>query len=302
MPFNPVLVWSMVIGATFFWGSNFNAAHAVVGLVAPLTACAERFVLAMLVFLAIRLWRGSAESRLSGQEKLALILLGLLGVFGFNYSFFVALETTSALNAALIMALSPLLTMLLSSFILTTGLPVRQLLGIAIAFSGVALVITGGHLSLVRLAPGDLWMLFACFCWSLHNVLVKRYAGAVPPMQQARWTISTGTMGMIILVLLIDSPLETIPNQPISSIGALIYMAIFGTVLAYVFWLQGIQKLGPQRAAVAFNLVPVSTLLINLVMGQLPQIEQFVGLALVFSGVVITTGMYRLWMPKKAPV
>src|SRR6218665_1553361 len=116
---NPqVMVWLMVIASTFFWGSNFNAGHAIADDVAPLTAAADRFGVAVILFLLLRLIQGKAESQLQWKDGLALVPLGIIGVFGFNYAFFTALHTTSALNAALIMALSPMISTLLSVILL----------------------------------------------------------------------------------------------------------------------------------------------------------------------------------------
>ncbi|HVK99372.1 MAG TPA: DMT family transporter [Dongiaceae bacterium] len=299
MPFNATLVWSLVIATTFFWGSNFNAAHAIAGEVAPLTAAAERFALAVVVLLLVRVWQGRAESQLTGREQIVLVLLGLVGVFGFNAAFFIALHTTSALNAALIMALSPLLTTLLSAAFLGTGLPARQLVGILIAFAGVTLVITGGRLNVVHLARGDVWMLLACFTWSLYSVLLKRFASRVPSLQQARWTIASGAVALVTMALWVENPLPVITQQSFNATLVLVYMSICGTVLAYIFWLQGVEKLGPQRAAVAFNLVPVFTLLVNLALGHWPSAEQFGGLVLVIVGVLVATGALQHWMQSR---
>ncbi len=296
MPINPAWVWIMVVGATFFWGSNFNAAHAIAGAIPPLTAAGERFTVAVMVLLLVRVWRGRAESHLSMRDQAMLVLLGLVGVFGFNYAFFSALQTTSALNGALIMALSPLLTTVLSAWLLGTGLPIRQLLGILLAFSGVALVITGGKLDVLQMARGDAWMLLACLLWSLYSVLLKRHAGHVPAVQQARWTIFAGALALILVALWRDQPGSQLQHQTLATSLTLVYMALCGTVLAYLFWLQGVQRLGPQRVAIAFNLVPVFTLLINLVLGQVPRLEQFAGLLLVFAGVWVASG----WLPLRA--
>src|SRR5437868_5038468 len=92
-------IWLMVFVSTFFWGSNFNAGRAIAGDVSPLTAAAERFGIALILFWAIRFIWGKAESTLKPQDALVLIPLGIIGVFGFNYAFFTALHTTSALNA-----------------------------------------------------------------------------------------------------------------------------------------------------------------------------------------------------------
>lgn len=283
-------IWAMVVAATFFWGSNFNAASAVAGKLPPLTAASERFGAAVLILLLMRVVQNKAESRLSLRDVIALCILGLIGVFGFNFAFFTALHTTSPLNGALIMALSPLTTALLSTQLLGTRLSGVQMLGIGIAFSGVALVITGGHLAILHIAIGDLWMLGACLAWSLYNVLVRKMIPHVPPLQQARWTISAGAFVLIALALLHESPIDLIARQNLSTHAILMYMALCGTVLAYIFWLRGVQALGPQRASIAFNLVPVFTLLVNLALGQPPKLAQFFGMALVFAGVFISSG------------
>lgn len=282
----------MVFAATFFWGSNFNAAHALAGVLQPLTAASARFGIAVLVLLAMRLWRGDAESHLRGTDMLKLCVLGCFGVFGFNYGFFTALHTTSTLNAALIMALSPLLTSLFATQILGTRLDARQALGIAIAFIGVTLVITGGHFSALHIAVGDWWMLLACIAWSLYTVLLQKMTAHVPPLQQARWTVTAGAAGLIAFAIA-SEPVAELATQSPATAAVLIYMALCGTVLAYIFWLRGVSELGPQRASIAFNLVPVSTLLVDLALGQRPSAVQIAGLLTVIAGVAIASG----WQP-----
>lgn len=289
---NTGTMWLMVIAATFFWGSNFNAAHALVGSLQPLTAASARFALAVIVLMMMRLWRGRAESSLSGIDVLKLCALGFFGIFGFNYGFFTALQTTSTLNAALIMALSPLLTALLATLILGAQLTGRQLFGIAIAFIGVTLVITSGHLSALHVAIGDWWMLLASFAWSLYSVLLQKLTPHIPAMQQARWTVAAGAAGLIIVALARES-VTTLYAQTTIAFAIIVYMALCGTVLAYIFWLRGVQVLGPQRAMIAFNLVPVSTLLVNLIFGQWPSNVQVAGLIIVIAGVWVASG----WQP-----
>jgi len=293
---NLTAIWAMVIAATFFWGSNFNAAHAIAGNLPPLSAASERFGIAVLVFLLMRLMQKHAESRLSVRDMCVLCGCGLIGVFGFNFAFFTALHTTSALNAALIMSLSPMLTSLISVWLLGNTINRAQIVGLVVAFIGVALVITGGHFAILHIAVGDFWMLFASLAWSFYSVLIRKYAAHVPPLQQARWTIAAGAAALIAIALWREQPIELIPQQSLSTHLILIYMALCGTVLAYLFWLRGVEALGPQRAAIAFNLVPVFTLLVNLGLGHVPQLEQFGGMLLVITGVLISIG----WRPRFA--
>lgn len=293
---NPrVTIWLMVIASTFFWGSNFNAGHAIADDVAPLTAAADRFGVAVILFLLLRLIQGKAESQLQWKDGLVLVSLGIVGVFGFNYAFFTALHTTSALNAALIMALSPMLSLVFSVWLLNTRIKGYQYLGIALAFIGVSLVITGGNFGLLHIAVGDAWMLGACIVWSLYSVGTKKFAGHIPSLQLARWTVSIGAIALIIAASLLEKPFTSILQLSLETHAILFYMSICGTVLAYIFWLRGVHFLGPDKSAIAFNLVPVFTLLVSLVLGSLPNVIQLAGMILVLIGVVISSG----WRPRR---
>lgn len=291
------MIWLMVVASTFFWGSNFNAAHAIAEENVPaLTAAAERFGIALIGFLLIRLFQGKAESQLRVSDIFILVPLGIIGVFGFNYAFFTALHTTSPLNAALIMALSPMLSLLLSAWLLPITIRAYQYVGMLLAFVGVSLVVTGGEFALLHVAVGDAWMLLAVSVWSLYSVGAKRFAGHIPSLQFARWTVCIGAIALIIAALAIEEPLTTIPVLSFNAHLILFYMSICGSVLAYIFWLRGVYFLGPDRSAIAFNLVPVFTLLVSLSMGQIPLLLQVLGMVLVLGGVLISSG----WRPKSS--
>ena len=286
-------IWLMVIASTFFWGSNFNAGHAVASDVTPLTAAAERFAIALVLFWAIRFCFGNAESKLVARDAFILLPLGVVGVFGFNYAFFTALHTTSALNAALIMALSPMVSTLLSVILLKTKIKLYQYIGMFIAFVGVTFVITGGHFSLLHSSIGDVWMLLACGVWSLYSVGSKRFANHIPSLQFARWTVSIGAVALIIAAFAIEQPIASISQLSLKTHSILIYMGVCGSVLAYIYWLKGVYFLGPDKSAIAFNLVPVFTLLVSLAFGAIPNLVQILGMVLVLAGVLVSSGWKR---------
>lgn len=288
-------IWLLVILSTFFWGSNFNAAHAVADSISPLTAAAERFSTALVIFLLYRAWQGKAESQLHWRDIAVMIPLGIIGVFGFNYGFFTALHTTSALNAALIMSLSPMLSVLLSIWLLKARINGMQVLGILVAFLGVSLVITGGNFSHLKVVIGDLWMLGACFVWSLYSVGSKKFAPQIPSLQFARWTVCIGALALIAAASIVEQPFTSIPQQSLITHSILFYMSLCGSVLAYIFWLKGVQFLGPEKSAVAFNLVPVFTLVVSMLFGDMPSGVQVIGMLLVLGGVLIFTG----WRPQR---
>ncbi len=140
-------------------------------------------------------------------------------------------------------------------------------------------------------------MLIAVVAWSLYSVLVQKLVPHVPSLQQARWTITAGAAALIAFAVARE-PIAILATQTPATMAVVIYMALCGTVLAYIFWLRGVQDLGPQRASIAFNLVPVFTLLVNLALGQWPSPVQIAGLFAVIAGVLIASG----WRPARAGV
>lgn len=280
----------MILGI-FFWGSNFNAASALAEAVTPLTAGAERFAIATLVLLLMRLWQRQPESVLSPRTKLQLFALGVLGVFGFNFAFFSGLRTTSALNGALIMATSPLVTTLLSALFIGSLISRQHWVGALMSFAGVALVVIGNGEHELQMATGDLYMLSACLCWSLYTVLCKKYVSAVPPLQLSRWSILAGAVSLLAAALWVEKPLTVLPQLGAEQHLVLLYMGLCGSALAYIFWLKGVQTWGPARAILYYNLVPVFTLLVAMAMGDYPKPVQLLGMGLVMFGVMTGNGV-----------
>jgi drug/metabolite transporter (DMT)-like permease len=70
-------------------------------------------------------------------------------------------------------------------------------------------------------------------------------------------------------------------------------MGVCGSVLAYIYWLKGVYFLGPEKSAIAFNLVPVFTLLVSLAFGSIPNLVQILGMVLVLAGVLVSSGWKR---------
>jgi drug/metabolite transporter (DMT)-like permease len=92
----------------------------------------------------------------------------------------------------------------------------------------------------------------------------------------------------------------SLPLPPITSLGALGIMALFGTVLAYLFWNKGISTIGPARTSVFFDLVPIFTMLIAIGLGQEVIAAQWLGALLVMTGVLFSSGALETWAKSRA--
>lgn len=281
-------VYLLVTTSAFFWGANFVLAAPILADLPPLWAAAMRFVLgaALMFFIA-----GVRREQLLGLLKRharVYLLLGAVGICGFNLFFFYALQSTSANSAALIMATNPLLTAFLAVAFLGERLTTRHLVALPVALIGVAVVISQGdmnRLESLSFAHGDLLMLAANLSWAMYNVLVRRYMPQGSPIANTSWVMAAGAILLVSVALGSDTHVSMLDGK---AEIAMAVMVIGGTVLAYLFWGIGIARLGAARTAIFLNLVPVFAMLVGAFLGTLPTTAQLAGGLLVLGGVSIS--------------
>lgn len=274
----------LLILATFFWGANFNLAGYVLADMNALAAASLRFVVAAALMLAACQLRGERVQWRRHGARYAL--LGVIGIAGFNLLFFLGMRSTSAVNGALIMAASPLLTALFAFLFTAARLSPRQLLALPIALGGVALVVLGGGAQ-ARVAPGDWLMIGAALCWASYNVL----AAQKMPRDASSFANTTGimTVGALVLTAVAGFSGAAWSQPGPGALLSLLVMATAGTVLAYLFYNAGIARLGAPRAALFMNIVPVSAMLISCVQGKVPGAMQLAGGAAVVAAVLLAS-------------
>jgi len=278
------ITYASVALTAVLWGANFNLSKHVLVDLNALTAAAARFDIAALVMLVVTALKGQAVPLI--RHGRAYLTLGLVGIGAFNVLFFCGMQMTSAVNGALIMALNPLVTAVLA-FLITGYRPSsRQLWAFPLGLAGVGVVVLGGGAHL-RIAGGDLLMLAANLCWALYNVLVgKLLPRDVGALANTTAVMLAGAVALSLVAALAGAPLAA-PGA--DALGSLLLMSLLGTVLAYLFWNEGIARLGAARTAVFLNLVPVSSMVISALEGHPPTPVQLVGGATVIGAVTLAS-------------
>ncbi|MCC0563665.1 DMT family transporter [Brevibacillus borstelensis] len=275
----PMKIYAMLLGFSIFTGATFNLAKYTVEYLAPSSAAAWRFGLAAVVMLVILLLTEGVNKSLLKKNAIAYAVLGIVGIFGFNALFFIGMKCTSPVNAALIMGLNPLLTTIFARMILKDKIVKRQAVGIAFAFIGVFLVITQGSLEAIAtlsVSVGDLLIFAGNLCWTLYAVLGRRFIKDATPLSTTTYTMAAGAIGLI------------------GAWGAVAFMAVFTSVLGYLWWNQGVKEIGAGKTSLFFNLVPVVTMIISFAAGTPITFFQMIGAALVIVGVLASSGIFQL--------
>ncbi len=280
--------------ATFFWAMNFYWGKMMLAYVSPEATALWRYFFGVLVLLLLSLGNIPTWSSIRKNSK-GLLLVGIsLGVF--IWFFFQGLNYTSEMNGALLVSLNPALTLLLLVIFKSHKIKPQEVLGIIIAFAGVAYLLTKGNL--VQLLTmehnfGDLIMLAGVLVFAMQNIWVKEYA------HQLGHLIFTFYTSLICLVLFIPFLLIQ-EHPPLSSLPSGFWLpalgtGILGTALAYYCWNYGISKMGAAKAVVFINLVPLFAALFAILLGA--EIFAYHGV----SAVMIIAGLLLIQV-KRGPV
>lgn len=161
---------------------------------------------------------------------------------------------------------------------------------------GIVVVVTGGswqRLTKLNFALGDLLLLVGNLCWASYSVMGKRAVKKLSALQTTAVTMVIGAAAIGSLAMVVHGGTLALP--PYSSLAALCIMALFGTVVAYVCWNNGISTIGPARTSVFIDLVPIFTMLIAIGLGEKVIFAQWLGAVLVMAGVLFSSGALETW-------
>ena len=242
-----------------FWAGNFLVARVMRDAIPPFQMSFWRWAIAFAILVPIAWTRTRAEWRQVRRELPSLALLGAIGVTSFNCFIYSALHFTTVVSAALINSLMPAVTLVFALAILREPLPARRLLGLVISFLGAMVIITRGRPSaLLELAlnRGDLLVLGGLTFWSLYTVLIRWRPTRLAPIVFLAATVGFGAFFHLPLVAWeIGTAGQFALNR--TSAAALLYFAIFPSVLAYLFWNRAVAALGPSRTGMFMHLLPI---------------------------------------------
>ena len=296
MSINKSTALILVTLTAFFWGTSFNSGKYVLDVIPPFTLSAVRFTFAGLVFLIFIFPKFSEFVSVCRKNFLIFTVLGILGIVGFSNFFYLGLKYTEAFNGSIIVTTNPLITALLSSFILKTRLSRNEKAGMLFSMFGVLLIITHGSLhALLHLhfASGDLILLIANICWSLYGILGKTYIKDSSAIFTTAATILFSLPAFWLIAAFEPNGYHSILNQSHLVYLNLIYMGVFCTALAYFFWNIGIETLGIHSTYLFFNVVPLFTAIISLLSGEKIGFLPIIGGALVIIGVLYSMNVFH---------
>lgn len=273
-----------------FWAGNSVVGRAARDFVPPVALAFWRWVVAFLLIMPIALPHLRRDAAVLRARWPTVLVLGILSVGAFNMLLYSGLQFTTALNGLLIQSAQPPLILLAAFLLFRDRAGPAQIVGVLLSLVGVLAIVSGGDpdvLIHLRLNPGDALILVAALLWVLYSVLL-RFRPDVHPISFLAVTFAIGWLFILPFYVAELASGRRIVAAP-ESFGALFYVAIFPSLLAYAFFNRGVELIGPGRAGIFLNLMPVFGALLAIgLLGERFTPAHAIGIALIATGILLT--------------
>ncbi len=253
-----------MIFTTLFWGGNVVAGRLAVGEVSPMAVVFLRWLIAF-ALLGIMAWRPIRnEYRQMLPHWPLVICMGIFGYTGFNALFYSAAHHTTAANIAIIQGATPIVVLLLGFAAFRNRLSPLQFFGAVLTMIGVFVCATRGDLSVLTTLSfnrGDLWMLIASIMYALYTLLLRRRPDCSPLTFFA--AMAAGATISAVPLILYEAQQGALLWPSLKGWLVIAYIAIFPSLLCQIAYIRGVELMGPNRASVFYNLVPIFGVLLG---------------------------------------
>jgi drug/metabolite transporter (DMT)-like permease len=271
------------------WAGSFSVIKALLDDdVAAADIALLRYAIAAPGFAYI-LWRARGLPGLTRRDAVRVLVAGLLIVVGYHLFLNIGEQHTTAGIAALVVALAPGMTLVLAVVLGLDRVRLRHIIGLAIAFVGVAIVVelgSGSELSFES-AKGPLIVIGAPLAFALYNVILKPLLGRLDLLALTAATSLVGILGLAPFAR--GSTVDTVSHLSAVDLARLLYLGVLATFLGYILWNVGLRGIGPTRAvSYTYGISPLAVAIGAIVLGETVTPWLVLGGALVVGGIALT--------------
>jgi drug/metabolite transporter (DMT)-like permease len=257
-----------------------------------------RWAIALALLLPIAWPQLAGKGQVVRKHFAELVMLAVPSIAIYNTFIYIGTRTTTATNAGLIVGTMPIAILVLGYLAREERLTTRRVAGIAISFAGVVLVIAKGTSTLVHevsFSSDDLFIIGAVVSWAVYSILLRRF------------TIPLGGFALLAVLSAIGLALcipfcawELLHGERIlwstRTLAAIIYVGIFPSVIATIFWNAAVARVGAGTSGVFTNLIPIFSLILAVILlSEAINAFQLVGMGAIFMAIWLVSSQASLF-------
>ena len=286
------LAYLLLTLSVLFWAGNFIVGKfATLFEIPPLTLNVLRWL--SVWFILMPFTYKEIYNNLSYIKKKWLVIsfMGLITISTFNSVVYFALNHTQVINAVLVLAAIPAATIIFSSLMSIEKTNIFQLLGLFLSVIGIGSIISNGNFQKIlslNFNKGDVWMLVCVITWSLYSTLLKKNKFKFSQFTLIQLMVSAGLL-FLIPQLFYEKSIGLNVNFNKAFFVILFYVVVFPAIAAYYCWQKGVEIIGPNRASMFIQLMPLfSAVMAIIIFKEKFQLYHFVGAAFIVSGIYLS--------------
>ena len=274
------------------WSGNFIVGKfATLFEIPPLTLNTFRWISVWLILIPFTYKEIYNNLAYIKKNFFVISFMGVITISTFNSVVYFALNYTQVINAVLVLAIIPAVTIVLSSLMKIEKTNVFQIFGLILSIIGVGSIISNGDIQRVMSLSfnnGDLWMLVCVLSWALYSTLLKKNKLKLSQFSLIQIMVSVGVLFLIPQYFYEQSiGLEVNLNKAFFLI--LFYVVVFPALAAYYCWQKGVEIIGPNRATMFIQLMPLfSAVMAIIIFKEKFELYHFTGAAFIVSGIYLS--------------
>ena len=286
------LAYTLLVLASLCWSGNFIVGKfATLFEIPPLTLNTFRWISVWLILIPFTFKEIYKNLAYIKKNLLAIAFMGVITISTFNSVVYFALNYTQVINAVLVLAIIPAVTIVLSALMKVEKSNIFQIFGLILSIIGVGSIISNGdvqRIASLSFNNGDLWMLVCVLSWALYSTLLKKNKFKLSQFSLIQIMVSVGVIFLIPQYFYEQSiGLELNFNKAFFLI--LFYVVVFPAIVAYYCWQKGVEIIGPNRATMFIQLMPLfSAVMAIIIFKEKFELYHFVGATFIVSGIYLS--------------
>ena len=283
-----------------FWSVNWIVGRGLHQDVPPMAMTFFRWFFAVLILAPFALPQVRRDWPTLRRHWKTMAALGAIGVGTHNALAYLGLNYTTATNGVILNSFIPVMIVAIAWVFLRERLTPLQVLGVAVSLGGVLAILSQGSLEVLaafRLNGGDLLVILSMLMWSVYTICLRWRPAGLSTLSFLFVIAVVGDLCVMPLWLAEMALGRHVVWTP-ATFAALVSVATFSSVLAYIFWNKGVEAVGAQVAGLFVHLMPVFGVLLAWVfLGERLRVYHVVGIALILTGIGVTSRRGRAVAP-----
>lgn len=284
--------------AAIFWGGNYVAGHVLVSHINPYALSIARWGLTTLLMFSLYWKVIRAEWHFLSEKWLLNTLYAFLGQVCFPLTLYIGLQYTSSLNASIYISTTPCIVLLINFFLFKETITLRNIVGVIVSTLGVIYLSycnTSEGLAFSSFGIGDLLTIVSALSWAFYCALLRLKDKRVTQTAFVGFCSLIGTLILIPIyigyLLFTQDTALFVQDFSFTVLFGIVYLVLFPSWLAYVFWNKGVSMIGTTRSEIFTHVIPLSGGLLSIVLlGEKIHLYHLISLILIVLGIICCSG------------